>query len=62
MAARDFDAGGRYGNPVAREMSVRTNPYAKLCGNIVREAMRREVEEFGGRGRRERVNTEGSCV
>ncbi len=35
--------GGRYGNDVAREMAVRTNPYAKLCGNIVKEAMRGEM-------------------
>lgn len=39
--------GGRYGNEVAREMAKGTNPYAKLCGEIVREAMRAEM---GGRG------------
>lgn len=43
MASRDFEMGGRYGNEVAREMAVRTNPYAKLCGNIVKEAMRGEI-------------------
>jgi len=34
--------GGRYGNEMARAMSVATNPYAKLCGGIVKEAMRAE--------------------
>jgi hypothetical protein len=43
MASRDFEMGGRYGNDVAREMAVRTNPYAKLCGNIVKGAMRGEM-------------------
>lgn len=43
MASRDFEMGGRYGNDVAREMAVRTNPYAKLCGDIVKEAMRGEM-------------------
>ena len=47
IASRDFEMGGRYGNKIAREMATRTNPYAKLCGNIVKEAMRREME---GRG------------
>lgn len=43
MASRDFEQGGRYGNEVAREMAKRTNPYARLCGDIVREAMRGEL-------------------
>lgn len=48
MASRDFEMGGRYGNEVAREMAVRTNPYAKLCGNIVKEAMRGEMLGMNG--------------
>lgn len=44
MASRDFSAGGRYGNRMARQLAVQTNPYAKLCGSIVREALRKEME------------------
>jgi len=39
LAGRDFTAGGKYGNAIARQMAVQLNPYAKLCGEIVREAM-----------------------
>ncbi|KUJ09176.1 uncharacterized protein LY89DRAFT_658263 [Mollisia scopiformis] len=41
-ASRDFVMGGRLGNVVAREMAVLANPTAKLCGEIVRGAMREE--------------------
>ena len=44
MASRDFFFGGRYGDRKAREMSVKTNPYAKMCGAIVKEALRKELE------------------
>lgn len=44
MASRDFFLGGRYGNKVAQQLAVQTNPYAKMCGAIVKEAMRKEVE------------------
>ncbi|BDD62869.1 hypothetical protein MPDQ_004769 [Monascus purpureus] len=44
MASRDFAQGGRYGNRVAGSLAVRTNPYAKMCGAIVKEAMRKEIE------------------
>ncbi|KAL4922290.1 hypothetical protein BDW62DRAFT_172205 [Aspergillus aurantiobrunneus] len=47
MASRDFFLGGRYGNKVAQQMAVQTNPYAKMCGAIVKEAMRKEVEGVG---------------
>lgn len=43
MASRHFAMGGRYGNELAREMAVRTNPYAKLCGSIVKGALMEEV-------------------
>ena len=46
MASREFGLGGRYGNDTARQMAVKTNPYAKLCGSIVREAMTKEVREW----------------
>ena len=44
MASRDFFFGGRYGNKVAQQLAVQTNPYAKMCGAIVKEAMRKELE------------------
>ena len=43
MASRDFFLGGRYGNKIAQQMAVQTNPYAKMCGAVVKEAMRKEV-------------------
>lgn len=45
MASRDFFLGGRYGNQIAQQLAVRTNPYAKLCGSIVKEAMRKEISD-----------------
>jgi hypothetical protein len=47
LASKDFAAAARYGDEVAREMSVRTNPYAKMCGAIVRNALREERELEG---------------
>lgn len=41
-ASRCFYLGGLYGNEVAKALAVHTNPHAKLCGNIVKEAMRKE--------------------
>ncbi|KAE8449733.1 hypothetical protein EG329_007508 [Mollisiaceae sp. DMI_Dod_QoI] len=41
-ASRDFMMGGRLGNEVAKQMAVVANPTAKLCGDMVREAMRKE--------------------
>ena len=41
-ASRDFFMGGRYGNEVAKGLAVHTNPTAKLCGQMVKDAMRRE--------------------
>jgi hypothetical protein len=45
-ANKNFVAGGRFGNRLAKQLGVKTNPYAKLCGNIVRKAMRREFNEM----------------
>lgn len=42
MASKDFAVAARYGDEAAREMSVRTNPYAKMCGAIVKNALREE--------------------
>ncbi|KAK3683478.1 hypothetical protein B0T22DRAFT_483333 [Podospora appendiculata] len=41
-ASRDFAMGGRYGNEIAKALAVSTNPTAKLCGQMVREAMKKE--------------------
>ena len=48
MASRDFASAARFGDEVAREMSVRTNPYAKMCGAIVKNALREERGEVVG--------------
>lgn len=45
-ASRDFALGGRYGNDTARQLAVKTNPYAKLCGSIVKEALTKEISDF----------------
>ncbi|PVH82948.1 hypothetical protein DL98DRAFT_513625 [Cadophora sp. DSE1049] len=42
FASRDFMVGGRYGNEIAKALAVAANPTAKLCGEMVREAMRKE--------------------
>lgn len=41
-AAGDFAKGGWYGNEVAKGLAVSVNPTAKLCGQMVREAMKKE--------------------
>ncbi|KIY01036.1 uncharacterized protein Z520_03702 [Fonsecaea multimorphosa CBS 102226] len=45
-ASRELVIGGRYGNETARQLAVKTNPYAKLCGSIVREALAKEISDF----------------
>ncbi|KAF2085708.1 hypothetical protein K490DRAFT_67307 [Saccharata proteae CBS 121410] len=39
----EFEKAGKLGDAGAREMAVRTNPYAKMCGAIVSKAMRQEI-------------------
>lgn len=41
-ASRDFMIGGRYGNEIAKALAVSVNPTAKLCGDMVREVMKKE--------------------
>ena len=41
-ASKDFFMGGRYGNEIGKSLAVHTNPTAKLCGQMVQEAMKRE--------------------
>jgi hypothetical protein len=40
--SRCFYMAGMYGNEAGKNLAVHTNPYARLCGNIVKEAMKRE--------------------
>ncbi|SLM37206.1 hypothetical protein LPUS_00727 [Lasallia pustulata] len=42
-ASRDFMMGGRYGNPIGKALAVHTSPTAKLCGQMVQQARRREL-------------------
>ncbi len=42
-ASRDFLMGGRYGNQIGKALAVHTNPTAKLCGQMMQQAMRREL-------------------
>lgn len=42
-AWRAFSEGARYGGEVAARMAVKLNPVARLCGAIVREAMKKEM-------------------
>lgn len=44
MASHDFFMGGRFGNKISQQLAVQTNPYAKMCGAIVQEAMRKELQ------------------
>jgi len=39
--------GAWYGNELAEKMVTATNPMAKLCGEIVSNAMRKEIEGYG---------------
>ncbi|KAF1997172.1 hypothetical protein P154DRAFT_441570 [Amniculicola lignicola CBS 123094] len=50
LASSDFANAARYGDEIAREMSVRTNPYAKMCGAIVKNALREEMRQGHGQG------------
>ncbi|KAL8695243.1 MAG: hypothetical protein Q9218_000281 [Villophora microphyllina] len=47
-ALGEFEMGRRYGNEVAGEMARRMNPYARLCGGIVSEALGRETKGYEG--------------
>lgn len=45
-ARADLEMAGRYGDQEAMKMAVSANPYARLCGNIVQEAMKVEIEKM----------------
>ena len=42
-ALADFQLGAKFGNPVARDVARRENPYAKMCNAMMMEALRAEV-------------------
>ena len=46
LASADLAMGGKYGNKLAEKAGVATNPYAKMCGAIVRGMMEKEREEY----------------
>lgn len=41
-ASQSLFYAGMFGNETARALAAKVNPYAKLCGNMVREALERE--------------------
>ncbi|CRG82698.1 hypothetical protein PISL3812_00042 [Talaromyces islandicus] len=45
-ARSDLEAAGRYGDQEAKKMAISANPYARLCGNIVEEAMIAELQNM----------------
>jgi len=40
--SRCFFMAGVFGSDIGRSLAVKTNPYARLCGGIVKEALKRE--------------------
>ncbi|KAI5805288.1 hypothetical protein DFH27DRAFT_512207 [Peziza echinospora] len=42
-----FGMAGNYGSELGRTMAARTNPYAKMCAGMVREAMKMEISAGG---------------
>ncbi|KAJ2717594.1 hypothetical protein GGI07_005960 [Coemansia sp. Benny D115] len=48
----NFSMGAKYGNEVAKMAAPKENPYAKMCGKIVSEAMRQLVVPAGSGCRR----------
>ncbi|KAG0054592.1 Tetratricopeptide repeat protein 36 [Gryganskiella cystojenkinii] len=39
----DFERGARFGNPVAKAVSVQDNPISQLCGAMVMEMLNKEI-------------------
>ena len=44
LASNDFAVAGRYGDKTAKEAAVALNPYARMCGAIVKNAMKEELD------------------
>jgi hypothetical protein len=45
LANKDFYLGGLYGNRDAQRMAIKTNPYAKMCGAIVQQALQEHIDQ-----------------
>ncbi|KAA8917340.1 hypothetical protein TRICI_000514 [Trichomonascus ciferrii] len=45
-ASQSLFYAGMFGNETARALAAKVNPYAKLCGNMVKEALERECSLF----------------
>lgn len=39
---KDFEMGAKLGNPLARNVAVNENPYAKMCNQVMMEVMNHE--------------------
>jgi len=48
QAHQNFQLGAWYGSELAGKMVPVTNPMAKLCGEIVSNAMKQEIEGYRG--------------
>ena len=48
MASHHFAIAGRYGDRTAKEAAVALNPYARMCGAIVKNAMKEELDLASG--------------
>ncbi|CAO3687814.1 unnamed protein product [Umbelopsis vinacea] len=46
-AQADFERGAKFGNPIAKTISVNENPYAKMCNQIMLEVMGRQMNPEG---------------
>ncbi|KAI9286582.1 hypothetical protein BC943DRAFT_351387 [Umbelopsis sp. AD052] len=46
-AQADFERGAKFGNPIAKSITVNENPYAKMCNQIMLEVMGRQVNPQG---------------
>ncbi|KAG1048865.1 hypothetical protein G6F43_008774 [Rhizopus delemar] len=42
---KDFEAGAKLGNPVARNFTVNENPYAKMCNQVMMQVMSQELSK-----------------
>lgn len=41
------DLGAKFGNPIAKTISVNENPFAKMCNQIMLEVMGRQMNPEG---------------
>ncbi|CAO3684497.1 unnamed protein product [Rhizopus stolonifer] len=39
---KDFETGAQLGNPVARNVTINENPYAKMCNQVMMQVMQQE--------------------